>query len=318
MVLHMDDHLVHRGHGVFDTAVISEVRRQRRAPSSAGHHPHTGVLAGDIRACPAGQLESDATDAGVCGRAGLPVSAGRPLGALLHQREQGGLEASVLGSTDPAHHPGNSCSGQENDRCADRPQELRPHVPHSTRSQPRSLQGLCATGSALGAVASACRPRSASRPASMSWPTRRRRTQTSRCAAGASRRLPCRSSTPTLQRSSPTTTWPTCWRSWTLRPAATTRSGGLPCMCALHAGQSAARPLKWRQTTQAVFVDEAGFVAEGTTMNLGVITHDGEVVIPPFEQSLAGCTARRLMKVIAEVLVPPLTPCCTSEVCVCP
>jgi hypothetical protein len=47
MVLHMDDHLVHRGHGVFDTAVISEVRRQRRAPSSAGHHSHTGVLAGD-------------------------------------------------------------------------------------------------------------------------------------------------------------------------------------------------------------------------------------------------------------------------------
>ncbi len=65
-------------------------------------------------------------------------------------------------------------------------------------------------------------------------------------------------------------------------------------------------------------MDEAGFVAEGTTMNLGVITHDGEVVIPPFEQSLAGCTARRLMAVIAEVPVPPLTPCCTSKVCVCP
>ena len=68
------------------------------------------------------------------------------------------------------------------------------------------------------------------------------------------------------------------------------------------------RPATHLATAQAVFVDEAGFVAEGTTMNLGVITHDGEVVIPPFEQSLAGCTARRLMQVIAEVLVPPLTP----------
>jgi len=47
MVLHMDDHLVHRGHGVFDTAIISEVRRTEADPSSAGHHPHTGGLAGD-------------------------------------------------------------------------------------------------------------------------------------------------------------------------------------------------------------------------------------------------------------------------------
>ena len=52
---------------------------------------------------------------------------------------------------------------------------------------------------------------------------------------------------------------------------------------------------------QGVFVDEAGYVAEGPTMNLGVLTHDGELVIPPFERSLAGCTVRRLMDLVEEV-----------------
>ena len=49
-------------------------------------------------------------------------------------------------------------------------------------------------------------------------------------------------------------------------------------------------------------MDEAGYVAEGPTMNLGVLTHDGELVIPPFERSLAGCTVRRLMDLVEEVI----------------
>ncbi|KAK9838341.1 hypothetical protein WJX81_005802 [Elliptochloris bilobata] len=51
---------------------------------------------------------------------------------------------------------------------------------------------------------------------------------------------------------------------------------------------------------QGVFVDEAGFVAEGPTMNLGVVTHEGELVIPPFERSLAGCTIKRVLELVAQ------------------
>lgn len=64
---------------------------------------------------------------------------------------------------------------------------------------------------------------------------------------------------------------------------------------------------------QGVFVDEAGYVAEGPTMNLGVLTHDGELVIPPFERSLAGCTVRRLMDLVEEV-TPRQSPAWVSAV----
>ena len=49
-------------------------------------------------------------------------------------------------------------------------------------------------------------------------------------------------------------------------------------------------------------MDEAGFVAEGPTMNLGVVTREGELVVPPFERSLAGCTVKRVMELVEEVI----------------
>ena len=52
---------------------------------------------------------------------------------------------------------------------------------------------------------------------------------------------------------------------------------------------------------QGVFVDNDGYVAEGPVMNIGIITHDGEMVLPPFEQTLAGVTLQRLMHLVKEV-----------------
>lgn len=36
-------------------------------------------------------------------------------------------------------------------------------------------------------------------------------------------------------------------------------------------------------------------------MNIGIITHEGELVVPPFEQALAGCTLKRLLHLVQEV-----------------
>ncbi len=40
-------------------------------------------------------------------------------------------------------------------------------------------------------------------------------------------------------------------------------------------------------------MDNDGYVAEGPVMNVGIITHDGEMVLPPFEQTLAGVTLQQ-------------------------
>ncbi len=50
-------------------------------------------------------------------------------------------------------------------------------------------------------------------------------------------------------------------------------------------------------------MDNDGYVAEGPVMNVGIITHDGEMVLPPFEQTLAGVTLQRLMRLVKEVSV---------------
>lgn len=44
------------------------------------------------------------------------------------------------------------------------------------------------------------------------------------------------------------------------------------------------------------------FVTEGATVSIGVITRDGELVVPPFgEVSLAGCTAKRVLELMPAV-----------------
>ena len=46
------------------------------------------------------------------------------------------------------------------------------------------------------------------------------------------------------------------------------------------------------------------FVTEGATVSIGIITREGELVVPPFgEVSLAGCTAKRVLELMPAVRV---------------
>ncbi|KAL5202964.1 hypothetical protein ABZP36_013916 [Zizania latifolia] len=45
----------------------------------------------------------------------------------------------------------------------------------------------------------------------------------------------------------------------------------------------------------SVWVDEAGDVAEGPTMNVAFVTAGGELVVPAFDRILSGCTAKRVL-----------------------
>ena len=48
-------------------------------------------------------------------------------------------------------------------------------------------------------------------------------------------------------------------------------------------------------------MDSQGYVAEGSVMNIGIITQEGELVVPPFEHALAGCTLKRLLHLLQGV-----------------
>ncbi|KAG8070510.1 hypothetical protein GUJ93_ZPchr0006g44344 [Zizania palustris] len=51
-----------------------------------------------------------------------------------------------------------------------------------------------------------------------------------------------------------------------------------------------------------VWLDDEGFVAEGSNMNVGFVTRSRELVMPRFDKILSGCTARRVLT-LAEQLV---------------
>ena len=53
-------------------------------------------------------------------------------------------------------------------------------------------------------------------------------------------------------------------------------------------------------------MDNDGYVAEGSVMNIGMVTQEGELVVPPFEHALAGCTLKRLLHLTREVAACPL------------
>ncbi|XAR70882.1 Aminodeoxychorismate lyase [Bertholletia excelsa] len=52
----------------------------------------------------------------------------------------------------------------------------------------------------------------------------------------------------------------------------------------------------------AIWLDDEGYVAEGPNMNVAFVTKEKELVMPPFDKILSGCTARRVL-VLAERLV---------------
>ncbi|KAJ1278940.1 hypothetical protein BS78_04G117100 [Paspalum vaginatum] len=52
----------------------------------------------------------------------------------------------------------------------------------------------------------------------------------------------------------------------------------------------------------AIWLDDEGFVAEGSNMNVGFVTKNKELLMPRFDKILSGCTAKRVLT-LAEQLV---------------
>lgn len=51
---------------------------------------------------------------------------------------------------------------------------------------------------------------------------------------------------------------------------------------------------------QGIFTDSNGNVAEGPNMNIGILTQEGTLVVPPFDSNLPGVTMRRLLELAEE------------------
>lgn len=52
-------------------------------------------------------------------------------------------------------------------------------------------------------------------------------------------------------------------------------------------------------------MDDDGYVLEGPTMNLAIVTHGGEFVVPPFDHTLGGITIQRVLELLPDVRPPP-------------
>lgn len=52
----------------------------------------------------------------------------------------------------------------------------------------------------------------------------------------------------------------------------------------------------------AIWLDADANVAEGNNLNVGFVSAEGELLLPPWESILAGCTARRLLQMAPELV----------------
>ncbi|XP_074577281.1 D-amino-acid transaminase, chloroplastic-like [Curcuma longa] len=52
----------------------------------------------------------------------------------------------------------------------------------------------------------------------------------------------------------------------------------------------------------AIWLDDEGFIAEGPNMNVAFVTKDRELIMPPFDKILSGCTAKRVLVLAEELL----------------
>ena len=52
----------------------------------------------------------------------------------------------------------------------------------------------------------------------------------------------------------------------------------------------------------SVWVDEAGYIAEGPNVNVAFITQEKELVMPLFDNILHGCTAKRLLELAPKLV----------------
>ncbi|KAB2086541.1 hypothetical protein ES319_A04G039700v1 [Gossypium barbadense] len=52
----------------------------------------------------------------------------------------------------------------------------------------------------------------------------------------------------------------------------------------------------------SIWVDDDGFIAEGPNVNVAFITNDKELILPPFDKILSGCTAKRLLELASKLV----------------
>ncbi|KAI3691160.1 hypothetical protein L2E82_49379 [Cichorium intybus] len=52
----------------------------------------------------------------------------------------------------------------------------------------------------------------------------------------------------------------------------------------------------------AIWLDEEGFVAEGPNMNVAFVTKENELLMPRFDKILSGCTAKRVLELVGELV----------------
>ncbi|GJM90838.1 hypothetical protein PR202_ga07156 [Eleusine coracana subsp. coracana] len=52
-----------------------------------------------------------------------------------------------------------------------------------------------------------------------------------------------------------------------------------------------------------IWLDDEGFVAEGSNMNVGFVTKDKQLLVPRFDKILRGCTAKRVLTLAEQLVV---------------
>lgn len=58
----------------------------------------------------------------------------------------------------------------------------------------------------------------------------------------------------------------------------------------------------------SIWLDQEGYVAEGPNMNVAFLSKNGVLTMPPFDNVLAGCTARRVLEVVPKLVDENLLP----------
>jgi 4-amino-4-deoxychorismate lyase len=52
----------------------------------------------------------------------------------------------------------------------------------------------------------------------------------------------------------------------------------------------------------SIWLDQEGYIAEGPNMNVAFLSKNGVLMIPPFDNVLAGCTARRVLELVPKLV----------------
>lgn len=52
----------------------------------------------------------------------------------------------------------------------------------------------------------------------------------------------------------------------------------------------------------SLWLDNEGYIAEGPNMNVAVLSKEGVLLLPPFDNVLAGCTARRMLELVTTLM----------------